>query len=75
MCLSCFAIIVKGDKMKVKAFDANHELDLEDEVTYEVYLTAYNDIGISNKSKIYSGKTLSINPPISPNYKLNGGKN
>lgn len=45
-------------------------VDLEDEVTYEVYLTAYNDIGISNKSKIYSGKTLSINPPISPNYKL-----
>lgn len=44
--------------------------DLENETTYEVYLTAYNDIGISNKSSVYKGRTLSINPPISPNYNL-----
>lgn len=43
---------------------------LEDETTYEVYLTAYNDVGVSNKSNVYSGKTLALNPPVSPDYKL-----
>lgn len=49
---------------------------LENETTYEVYLTAHNEIGTSNKSNVYTGKTLSIDPPISPNYNLiNTAKN
>ncbi|MEG0295256.1 MAG: M60 family metallopeptidase [Clostridium sp.] len=57
--------------------DTSHVVSgLENETTYEVYLTAYNEIGTSNKSNVYTGKTLSIDPPISPNYNLiNTAKN
>lgn len=44
--------------------------DLENETEYEIYLIASNEHGTSGNSSIYRGKTLSINPPITPNYKL-----
>ncbi|MBS5985283.1 M60 family metallopeptidase [Clostridium sp.] len=43
---------------------------LEDNVTYEVYLTSYNSFGESGKSKMYTGTTLSLIAPEIPNYKL-----
>lgn len=43
---------------------------LEDNVTYEVYLTSYNSFGESSKSKMYTGTTLSLIAPEIPNYKL-----
>ena len=43
---------------------------LQDETTYEVYITSYNTYGESNKSNIYTGTTLSLLSPEIPNYKL-----
>ena len=43
---------------------------LEDNVTYEVYLTSYNSFGESGKSQMYTGTTLSLIAPEIPNYKL-----
>ena len=44
--------------------------NLDNETEYEVYLTATNDIGTSDNSPIHKGTTKTINPPVTPNYKL-----
>lgn len=43
---------------------------LKDETQYEIYLTGYNEMGTSGPSKHYVGTTTSLNPPVTPNYKL-----
>ncbi|MBT9778232.1 hypothetical protein GPL15_17170 [Clostridium sp. MCC353] len=43
---------------------------LEDETEYEVYLTGQNEIGESGPSAHYRGTTSTLNPPVTPNYKL-----
>ncbi|MDD6794924.1 MAG: M60 family metallopeptidase [Clostridiaceae bacterium] len=51
--------------------DLNYTLtDLKAKAEYEVYLTGYNEHGVSPNSNIYKGETLGIDPPITPNYKL-----
>ena len=44
--------------------------DLEDDTEYEVYLTAHNEHGVSEKSQTYKGKTMDLEAPETPNYKL-----
>ncbi|WP_051539988.1 M60 family metallopeptidase [Clostridium ihumii] len=44
--------------------------NLEDEAEYEMYLTAYNSIGVSEKSQTYKAKTTTITAPKTTNYKL-----
>ena len=44
--------------------------DLEDVKTYEICLTASNDIGTSEKSRVYEGTTVDKELPVTTNYKL-----
>ncbi|MCI9635477.1 MAG: hypothetical protein HFG77_03620 [Hungatella sp.] len=44
--------------------------ELEDETEYEIYLTGSNPLGEGPGSIHYKGKTVSLNPPETPNYKL-----
>lgn len=43
---------------------------LKENTEYELYLTGENQIGVSDPSERYSGKTISITPPVTPNFKL-----
>lgn len=43
---------------------------LKDETKYDIYLTGTNRIGESGPSNHYTGTTESLQPPITPNYKL-----
>jgi hypothetical protein len=43
---------------------------LKDDVTYEIYMTGTNRIGTSGPSRLYSGTTLILEAPITPNFKL-----
>lgn len=43
---------------------------LLDETEYEIYLTGKNHIGESAPSSKYKGKTTTLNPPVTPDYKL-----
>jgi len=43
---------------------------LKDEVTYELYMTATNQIGTSDPSEMYSGKTRIVKAPETPNFYL-----
>lgn len=44
--------------------------DLKNETTYQVYIVGHNEIGSSQPSALSAGTTASINPPVTPNYKL-----
>lgn len=43
---------------------------LKDMTEYELYLTGTNRLGEGAASSHYTAKTASLNPPITPNYKL-----
>lgn len=43
---------------------------LKENTEYELYLTGENQIGVSDPSERYSGRTISITPPVTPNFKL-----
>lgn len=44
--------------------------ELEDLTKYQIYLTGTNKIGTSKPSNQYEGRTISMDPPITSNYKL-----
>lgn len=44
--------------------------NLKDETKYAVYLTGHNKLGEGSPSARYAGTTESVNPAITPNYKL-----
>ncbi len=44
--------------------------DLEDVTRYEIYLTGTNPLGEGPKSLTYTGTTASLDPPVTPNYRL-----
>lgn len=44
--------------------------ELEDETEYEIYLTGSNPLGEGPGSIHYKGRTVSLNPPETPNYRL-----
>ncbi len=43
---------------------------LKDSTTYELYMTGQNQIGVSDPSERYEGKTIIVVPPVTPNFKL-----
>lgn len=43
---------------------------LKDSTTYEIYMTGENQIGVSDPSERYEGKTVMLLPPETPNFKL-----
>ena len=43
---------------------------LKDTTTYELYMTGQNQIGVSDPSERYEGKTIVVVPPVTPNFKL-----
>ena len=43
---------------------------LEDQTVYEVYVTGINDLGESGPSILSEAKTITLNPPQMPKYKL-----
>lgn len=43
---------------------------LKDGVTYELYMTGTNKVGVSGPSNRYSGTTLILEAPVTPNFKL-----
>lgn len=44
--------------------------DLEDRTEYEIYLTGTNELGTGAPSEIYVSATRTLDPPVTPNYKL-----
>lgn len=56
----------------IGSIEANHVVieNLTDETEYTVYLIGHNALGDSDSSKSYRGKTTSLAPPVTPNYKL-----
>lgn len=44
--------------------------NLENKTEYELYIVGYNEIGKSNPSAISIGKTIALEPTITPNYRL-----
>ncbi|RDY27461.1 hypothetical protein CHL78_009620 [Romboutsia weinsteinii] len=70
---------VKSDTEKLEWIKANSTeisgtsykiTGLEDKTTYEIALTATNEIGTSNMSKSYLGTTKDLMPPEMTNYNL-----
>lgn len=65
---------VKGDSeyQKIDNITKNSYrlTELKNKTTYEICLTGTNDCGTSNKSTVYVGTTMDIDPPITSNYKL-----
>ena len=62
--------ITNPDKSKLVRSHSYTVNGLEDNVSYEVRLTATNHLGTSEMSKTYIASTTSVNPPVMQEYKL-----
>lgn len=61
-----------GEYIKIENIENESHLieKLKDETKYDIYLTGTNKKGESAPSPHYTGTTESIDPPVTPNYKL-----
>ena len=62
--------ITNPDKSKLVRSHSYTVNGLEDNVSYEVRVTATNHLGTSEMSKTYIASTTSVNPPVMQEYKL-----